>query len=357
MKKHSTQDDKSQPAPHESSSDECSPPVGHGHERFPTAEELDALLGDEVRTAIDTELAIIAYERHLMRIARHGIATHVTSFSRSGLQLRPLPSALVTADPIAALDLLPPPSRVPFAVLPQVLRYPRVNHRTLDRTERDRFNRALQQAHLSRKTVQLSPYSELAAIHANTEHRMHSMQGSVGTQRFLPWHRLYLLKCEELLKTFEPLVRIPYWDYANDHERPDWVWAPPTVARNTPGPISLLPIPQTVTSILQDSTYTGFTYALERDAHNDVHNWCNGTITNPSTAAEDPIFWLLHANVDRIWNLWQATHNGVPLLNGTNAVLDPWESTTAIDVDSIIDLGYWYSGVGFAVGPIPGVVA
>ena len=58
---------------HESSSDECFPPVGHRHDRFPTAEELNAFLGDEVSASIDAELAVMAYERHLMRIARHDI--------------------------------------------------------------------------------------------------------------------------------------------------------------------------------------------------------------------------------------------------------------------------------------------
>jgi hypothetical protein len=355
MKNHITQADQSQPDAHQSSAGEHPLPSGHHHERFLTAEELDALFGDEVRTAIDTELAVIVYERHLMRIAQHGIATHGTSFSRFGLQLQPLPSALVTADPIAALGLLPPPSRVPLAVLPQALRYPRVNHRTLNQGERNRFNRALQQAHLQPTTIQLSPYAELAAIHANmTVHRMHSMHGAVGTQRFLPWHRLYLLKCEKLLQTYEPLVRIPYWDYANDRERPDWVWQPPNVNRGTPGTGSL-PDQQTMNFVQNNPTYTGFTSALEANAHNDVHNWCNGTISSPPTAAQDPIFWLLHANVDRLWNLWQATHNGAPLLNGIDAVLDPWQPTTATDVDSILNLGYWYSGVGFAIGPIPGV--
>lgn len=212
----------------------------------------------------------------------------------------------------------------------------RDNHKTLDDTARNRFNSALQQAH------QAGTYQQLAAIHGNaTTHRMHSMQGPVGTQRFLPWHRQYLLQCENLLRTYEPSVRIPYWEYANDHVRPDWVWLPSNVNRGTPGGGSL-PTQQTVDRIVQNNpTYTGFTVALEGEAHNDVHNWCNGTITSPPTAAYDPIFWLLHANVDRIWNLWQMTHNGVPSLKALDWVLDPF-GVSATDVDSVINLGYWY---------------
>jgi len=99
-----------------------------------------------------------------------------------------------------------------------------------------------------------------------------------------------------------------------------------------------------VDGIVQNNiAYTAFTFALEVNAHNNVHNWCNGTITSPPTAAQDPIFWLLHANVDRIWDRWQLTHNGVPSLSGNDAELDPWGPTTATDVDSVIGLGYWYS--------------
>ena len=62
--------------------------------------------------------------------------------------------------------------------------------------------------------------------------------------------------------------------------------------------------------------------ALESQPHNGVHvvvraaafapngqveqrtrcEW--GLMTNPDTAALDPIFWLHHANIDRLWNVW-----------------------------------------------------
>jgi tyrosinase len=353
MKKSIKERDKSEPANQSKSSDH-SVAGSHRHDRFPTAEELDALFGDEIRTAINAELLIRAYQLHLLRVGRPRIATHETAWSRSGMAFGPLPVGLVTADLISALGLLPRPSRqdLDFIVAHEALRHPRVNHRMLKPKERDRLNNALQKAH------QAGTYQPLAEIHSRMAlHRMHSMHGPVGTQRFLPWHRLYLLKCEELLKAHEPLARIPYWDFANDHERPDWVWQPPNVTRGTPGAnAGWLPTQQMVESITQNNvTYTGFTSALEANAHNEVHNWCNGTITSPETAALDPVFWLLHANVDRIWNQWQAVNDGVPSLNGINAVLDPWGPTTAVDVDSIIDLGYWYSGVAFVLGPFSGV--
>lgn len=35
-----------------------------------------------------------------------------------------------------------------------------------------------------------------------------------------------------------------------------------------------------------------------------------GLMTNPDTAALDPIFWLHHANIDRLWNVWLRQRSG-----------------------------------------------
>jgi hypothetical protein len=88
-------------------------------------------------------------------------------------------------------------------------------------------------------------------------------------------------------------------------------------------------------------SYDYFTNGVEFDAHNDVHNWCNGTLSDPMRSTRDPIFWLLHANVDRLWDLWQGSHFAVPNLSGTNATMDPWPEN-ATSAHSIISLGYMY---------------
>ena len=110
-----------------------------------------------------------------------------------------------------------------------------------------------------------------------------------------------------------------------------------------PGPGGSLPTQSTIDSISLNSLYTSFTSALETQAHNGVHNWCNGTVSAPPTASQDPIFWLIHANVDRIWDKWQLSNSGVPTLSGSDAQLDPWwPPTTASDVNDIVEVGYYY---------------
>ncbi|MFI9323262.1 tyrosinase family protein [Kitasatospora aureofaciens] len=281
--------------------------------RFPDRAELRRLQDSwGLQPTLDPEAAAVRFDRHL------------ASF-------QPEPNGTI-------------PEQVPAEVarnfvvqLASSLTRVRIDHRNLDQAGRDRFNQALQQVHAS------GAYERLAAVHADMSHRMHSMSGPVGTQRFLPWHRRYLLKLEDLLRSVQPALTVPYWDYANDHARPDWVWRPPNVVRDTPGAAGgSLPTQAIIDGLLARPRYTPFTSHLETDAHNQVHNWCNGTISDIMESAHDPIFWLLHANVDHIWDRWQLNHTGKPTLTGKDAVLDPWTST-ASDVNSTTILGYSYA--------------
>lgn len=48
--------------------------------------------------------------------------------------------------------------------------------------------------------------------------------------------------------------------------------------------------------------------AMESQAHDLIHDAVGddtGNMGDPDTAARDPIFWLHHANVDRLWNRWR----------------------------------------------------
>src|SRR5204863_461951 len=66
-------------------------------------------------------------------------------------------------------------------------------------------------------------YSRLVDIHADMDHRVHSMNGPVGTRRFLPWHRIYLTKLEAELRIVDASLYVPYWDWANDRDVPAWL--------------------------------------------------------------------------------------------------------------------------------------
>jgi tyrosinase len=47
---------------------------------------------------------------------------------------------------------------------------------------------------------------------------------------------------------------------------------------------------------------------IENIPHNRIHvriGGDTGFMSDPSTAALDPIFWLHHANIDRMWEVWR----------------------------------------------------
>lgn len=242
--------------------------------------------------------------------------------------------------PLRHSDLFRPTISAGLARLIASYRRVRRDEATLTRAERDRFNAAL-------AALDGTPaWNTLTGFHVGGTYRMHSMHGAVGRQRFLPWHRRYVFEAERLLRTVDPTLTIPYWNYVAGSARPDWVRRPTGITRPTPGAAGMLPTGGTLATVLARGDYTTFTGDLESNAHNQVHNWCGGTLQSPATASFDPIFWMLHANVDRIWSVWQESHTDpvlhTPTLSGADAVMDPWTTTLAGVDDTAWDLGYRY---------------
>jgi tyrosinase len=90
---------------------------------------------------------------------------------------------------------------------------------------------------------------------------------------------------------------------------------------------------------------------LDMDPHNTMHIWIGGApqgLSGPQgymlanlTAALDPIFWAHHANIDRIWALWQERHPGVDPPDPGDVLAGV--SATVGDSLSISKLGYEYA--------------
>lgn len=196
-----------------------------------------------------------------------------------------------------------------------------------------------------------NPYGNLVANHANHDFNMHPNMGPVATQRFLPWHRVFVLKVEKMGQAIDPEFFIPYWRWAVDRAVPPWLAAfqptvklpgdNQTVTRNPPRPGWTLPTSAQINNALRATTFTNFVTAID-GPHGRVHNWCNGTMSDIQWSPVDPLFWLHHAEIDRLWSLWQAQRPGQnPSLTGANAVMSPWAEKES-DVRSISALGYSY---------------
>jgi tyrosinase len=215
------------------------------------------------------------------------------------------------------------------------------------------------------KAIADGTYSRLVQIHADMNHDMHTMSqmpGSQGTMRFLPWHRLYLINFEQAMRSFEPTFAVPHWRWVDRAAIPAWLnsFTPSGVVDAQGGPIlitrdpggnpdvpSLPTLDDVQSNIMNQTEYLPFTLALEGaqpfGAHNQVHVWFNGTMSVVPTAPADPMFWMHHAEIDRIWAIWAAANPGQqPTLDGANATLDPWPETFK-DVLSMQDGDYSYS--------------
>jgi tyrosinase len=250
------------------------------------------------------------------------------------------------------------PTPLRFALLAQPVLVTRKNQKAVESDFPDRFKAAIQ------TMISQGNYSRIVDIHADMDHRMHSMNGPVGTRRFLPWHRIYLTKFEAELRIVDAGLCVPYWDWANDRAVPSWLadFLPQGTTDLSGNPIVLARFPGTdpqtpdlptqgdVDAAAGITNYLDFTAALE-EVHNTVHNWVGGfgddgtpgTMADIMYSPSDPLFWMHHAFIDLQWARWQVNNPGqIPPLTGPDRILDPWAETVD-DAMSIAALGYAYA--------------
>ena len=201
-------------------------------------------------------------------------------------------------------------------------------------------------------------YAELAEIHTNHTHRMHGgIADPIGYQRFLPWHRAYLIVFERELRRIDDTLAIPYWDWNADGGRlegfPDpadplfpeesrWRRNPGARQGERRGRVPWFTCKDSIQRAIQGfDNYYDFTRWLERRPHNAGHGWIGGDMGLVMTAPRDPAFWFHHAQVDRLWAQWQKAHPGqMANLAGADAQLDPWQNEFTVEnVDNIGHLG------------------
>ena len=221
--------------------------------------------------------------------------------------------------------------------------YERKDQASLSATERGRFLCAFN------TLIGNGTLGPLVDIHGDPAHMPHT------TQRLLPWHRVYLLQFEKALRAIHPDVSIPYWDWTQASEQaiPPWlVGVTPTVITPTKtinvirfprSAADLATIASNVPAIMAMNDFTQFASTLN-GVHGGVHVWVGGAMGSVPTAPADPIFWMHHANLDRLWWQWQNSPQGAgknPALSGAAAIMDPWPVNEVATRD-IATLGYTY---------------
>ena len=226
----------------------------------------------------------------------------------------------------------------------------RKNQKNLTAAEWARFIHAIEG--LAETGIPAPRYQDFVEIHRLSMDTMagmmwgaHTMPGHDG-RNFLTWHREYLVKLEAALMTINPLVTIPYWDWVNDRAIPPQLTAAADLAEwgVTRGTFNsgALPSAATINAVLANATFAAFTGALE-GPHGWVHNAVGGTMAT-STSPKDPIFWLHHAFIDKLWADWQVAHPGVDPPNTAETLQPaPIMTRTVGQVLSTRSLGYVYA--------------
>ncbi|WP_250455824.1 tyrosinase family protein [Caballeronia sp. ATUFL_M2_KS44] len=131
---------------------------------------------------------------------------------------------------------------------------------------------------------------------------------------FMAWHRGYIYYLEQQLKSTsgDTGLTLPYWDYYTypviPSEFTDTASGNPLyVSRqntNVYQALDLSPFASTVVN-MQRGTKNAFETKLENAPHNPVHDIIGSYMGDISTAPIDPIFYLHHCNIDRLWNAWE----------------------------------------------------
>lgn len=173
-----------------------------------------------------------------------------------------------------------------------------------------------------------------------------------GSWYFLSWHRAYLFAFEEIVAAKVKELTgddwaLPYWNYLDagnpDARRVPEAFLSDTMPDGGPNPLKKYPRRQGLT-MLQPSVRDAFSLSamaeddfqvgndgsigfgggitgdfvqfarwtgdLENNPHNTVHRLVGGDegyMADPLLAGLDPLFWLHHCNVDRLWEAWMRT--------------------------------------------------
>lgn len=138
-----------------------------------------------------------------------------------------------------------------------------------------------------------------------------------STLYFWSWHRMYLYWFERIIRKMsgDSSFALPYWNWSAPSQRKlpapfrdpsSELYTSHRYAAMNNGTGSL---PATDVSYSAAFSYTDFPNAndtLQGTPHGDVHVDIGGWMHDVPTAAQDPIFYLHHCNIDRLWNLWLA---------------------------------------------------
>lgn len=287
---------------------------------------------------------------------------------------------------------------------------------TLTPYERDQLLEAMATVKASPRYQTFLSMHRLAVIGSPTN-QAHQNAG------FLAWHRAFLLHFERTLQETHPHVALHYWKqeipsvpplgdppgsvavfskhfmgvdgtgassavvFAPDNDLFGWQINGQALPRDhqdrahpdyISNPESYLVTLPTYRDLANPSSSNSFSWQLESDPHNNGHGWVGGWMAFCQRSPQDPIFWVFHCDIDRLWARWQytqgrydftgadgasylpndayATGSDVPLGHHLKDTMWPWDNKTGpvTPPDPFAERPAQAPNAPFPASPIPG---
>eukprot|EP01060_Flectonema_neradi_P009550 TRINITY_DN167_c0_g1_i1.p2 TRINITY_DN167_c0_g1~~TRINITY_DN167_c0_g1_i1.p2 ORF type:complete len:582 (+),score=135.94 TRINITY_DN167_c0_g1_i1:1589-3334(+) len=222
-------------------------------------------------------------------------------------------------------------------------------------------------------------YDKLTAMHVNAGIYMNQ------NNKFLPWNRAHILGWENMLRSLGgeyECITVPYWDSEKDAENEplspvfssttfgSWgavetdpatrgcvtdglaaTWDDnifyPCVTRDFPAGYTFTGQPGVVSMIIDHPIYNNFRPSIEMGQNAAVHSALGGTMAT-FAASEDPLYFVHHCNVDRLYALWQDYHgydtiDRAALTDTHYSPISGADEVLELKYDGVIDFAPWYS--------------
>lgn len=172
----------------------------------------------------------------------------------------------------------------------------------------------------------VDPRSWVAQANIHLNHCPH------GNWFFLPWHRAYVMALDTIVRKLsgDASFSMPYWNWTCQRAVPAPFWESGSVLNYSPRAITstsqadITVVGATnINSIMAETNFEvfassyatalrgggGATGRLEGSPHNYIHGSFIGGTMATYTSPLDPIFWLHHCNLDRLWFDWNSAGN------------------------------------------------
>ncbi|RKP09565.1 hypothetical protein THASP1DRAFT_28640 [Thamnocephalis sphaerospora] len=207
--------------------------------------------------------------------------------------------------------------------------------RDLSDAERSRFFNAVRRLQVRPQSNQPSTFDVISYYHNGWSAYTHSVPP------FLAYHRLLIDWFEKELQSVDASVTLPYWDWSLDAQAPELspILSPTWFGTNGKGsehclqdsfysdfrpyyrdtnqPSCLTRIydggnrikafwsPEMITDMVNNSpNFETFRLWIEGAPHGLVHNGLGGVVST-MYSSNDPVFYMHHAMIDKIWYDWQ----------------------------------------------------